>query len=180
MPKSIDRTQTLAFTLSAIAIAVTSSAAQAEVYKWRDARGVVQYSDKPPASGFTKASQSEIVNALQKKELCSTDSTGTKTKNSKEAKDLSAFITTFGTAGGATPGIASIGASTAPATVATTAAPKPVTVAATVTPKPATLATAPVTVATTAAPKPASVATAPAPTSSFGWGSLTKLSGLGK
>ena len=92
MPKSIDRTQTLAFTLSAIAIAVTSSAAQAEVYKWRDARGVVQYSDKPPASGFTKASQSEIVNALQKKELCTTDPEKPATAKSKTSDKFSANI----------------------------------------------------------------------------------------
>ena len=42
----------------------------AEVYKWRNTRGVVQYSDKPPLTGFTKATRNDIVNALQSKDVC--------------------------------------------------------------------------------------------------------------
>ena len=42
----------------------------AEVYKWRNARGVVQYSDRSPLTGFTKVTRSEIVNALQAKDVC--------------------------------------------------------------------------------------------------------------
>lgn len=42
----------------------------AEVYKWRNARGVVQYSDRPPLASFTKATRNEIVNALQSKDVC--------------------------------------------------------------------------------------------------------------
>ena len=42
----------------------------AEVYKWRNTRGVVQYSDRPPLAGFTKATRNEIVNALQSKDVC--------------------------------------------------------------------------------------------------------------
>ena len=42
----------------------------AEVYKWRNTRGVVQYSDKPPLASFTKATRNEIVNALQSKDVC--------------------------------------------------------------------------------------------------------------
>ena len=42
----------------------------AEIYKWRNARGVVQYSDRPPLAGFTKATRNEVVSALQSKDVC--------------------------------------------------------------------------------------------------------------
>lgn len=55
--------------LTAILVLFSSSSV-AEVYKWRNARGVVQYSDRPPLTGFTKATRNEVVNALQSKDVC--------------------------------------------------------------------------------------------------------------
>ena len=54
--------------LTAILVLFSSSSV-AEVYKWRNARGVVQYSDRPPLTGFTKATRNEVVNALQSKDV---------------------------------------------------------------------------------------------------------------
>ncbi len=53
---------------SVLALFCTNSFA--EVYKWRNTRGVVQYSDRPPLAGFTKATRNDIVNALQSKDVC--------------------------------------------------------------------------------------------------------------
>ena len=58
----------LAFAL--ISMMLVSSYAYADIYKWRNARGVMQYSDKPPLVSFTKATRSEIINALQSKDVC--------------------------------------------------------------------------------------------------------------
>ncbi len=57
----------------AFAVASTllvSSNAHADVYKWCNASGVMQYSDKPPMVSFTKATRSAIINALQSKDVC--------------------------------------------------------------------------------------------------------------
>jgi Domain of unknown function (DUF1996)/Domain of unknown function (DUF4124) len=51
-------------------LALFSTDSAAEIYKWRNARGVVQYSDRPPLASFTKATRSEIINALQLKDVC--------------------------------------------------------------------------------------------------------------
>jgi len=48
-----------------------SQASSAQVYKWRDARGVMQYSENPPVANATKATASELVNYFQKKDVCS-------------------------------------------------------------------------------------------------------------
>ena len=53
----------------------------AEVYKWRNTRGVVQYSDKPPLASFTKATRNEIVNALQSKDVCVLPANNANAKN---------------------------------------------------------------------------------------------------
>ena len=50
---------------------VNSGFTYAEIYKWRDSSGVTQYSDKAPAS-TEKTSRSEIMDALQTKEICRT------------------------------------------------------------------------------------------------------------
>lgn len=47
-----------------------SNNANADIYKWRNNRGIIQCSDKPPASGFSKADRHEIVNSLQSKDMC--------------------------------------------------------------------------------------------------------------
>ena len=69
MLNSIIRSPALLLTIPLLVI-LSSNVANAEIYKWRDNRGVTQYSDRPPVSGFAKATRSEIVNALQTKDLC--------------------------------------------------------------------------------------------------------------
>ncbi len=49
---------------------MASDFANAEIYKWRDNRGVTQYSDRPPVASFSKLTPNEMVNALQTKDLC--------------------------------------------------------------------------------------------------------------
>ena len=56
--------------LALVFIMLVGSNAYADIYKWRNARGVMQYSDKPPLVSFTKATRSEIINALQSKDVC--------------------------------------------------------------------------------------------------------------
>ncbi len=56
--------------LLAAVLAFCSTQSAAEIYKWRDARGVTKYSDVPPPFAFTKATRTEQVNALQAKEVC--------------------------------------------------------------------------------------------------------------
>ncbi|WP_020168796.1 MULTISPECIES: DUF1996 domain-containing protein [Methylotenera] len=75
---------------------LASSQANAEIYKWRDSRGVTQYSDRPPVEDFSKLSRNELVNSLQTKDLCTVGpikknvvSTGASTK------DYSGFFTGF-------------------------------------------------------------------------------------
>ena len=62
--------QHLVIALPAIALLLASQSAFAEIYKWRDHFGRTQYSDRPPVVGFAKTTRNDIVNALQKKELC--------------------------------------------------------------------------------------------------------------
>ena len=64
------RTQIFTLSIATVALLLASNLATADIYKWRNNRGVIQYSDKPPVSGFTKASQHEIVNSLQSKDMC--------------------------------------------------------------------------------------------------------------
>lgn len=68
----INRTQVLVLAVSTAAFVFTSNLANAEIYKWSNARGVIQYSDKPPAFNLGKATRNEVVNALQSKDLCTT------------------------------------------------------------------------------------------------------------
>ncbi len=52
-------------------VLLISSNANAEVYKWRDSKGIMQYSDNPPTDKkVKKASADDIVNSIQKKDLC--------------------------------------------------------------------------------------------------------------
>ncbi len=53
-----------------VILVVFSTNTCAEIYKWRDARGVTKYSDIPPQFAFTKATRNEIINALQAKDIC--------------------------------------------------------------------------------------------------------------
>jgi Domain of unknown function (DUF1996)/Domain of unknown function (DUF4124) len=72
-------------------LALFSTHSAAEIYKWRDARGVTKYSDVPPPFAFTKATRNEIVNALQAKDVCVLPS-----KTSPQtAKQLSASASTI-------------------------------------------------------------------------------------
>jgi Domain of unknown function (DUF1996)/Domain of unknown function (DUF4124) len=93
--------QALLLTIPSISMLLIGNSVNAEVYKWRDSRGIVQYSDKPPIGGFTKTTKNEIVNALQKSDLCSagpavTTSKGTLTaalQNPLSSKDSLNFFT---------------------------------------------------------------------------------------
>ena len=62
----------LAFTL--LAMTLMSSSAFANVYKWRDSTGRTQYSDTPPATSYSIVKRSELINALQSKDLCTVPS----------------------------------------------------------------------------------------------------------
>ena len=64
------RTQALLLTMPLLTL-IASHHAHAEIYKWRDNRGVTQYSDRPPVSTFSKLTPNELVNSLQTKDLCS-------------------------------------------------------------------------------------------------------------
>ena len=70
MLNSIIRTPALILTVPLFALIAVSYPAHAEIYKWRDNRGVIQYSDRPPVESFTKVTRDEMVNALQTKDLC--------------------------------------------------------------------------------------------------------------
>ena len=70
MLNSIIRTPALILTVPLFALIAVSYPAHAEIYKWRDSRGVIQYSDRPPVENFTKVTRNEMVNALQTKDLC--------------------------------------------------------------------------------------------------------------
>ena len=70
MLNSIIRTPALILTVPLFALIAVSYPAHAEIYKWRDNRGVIQYSDRPPVESFTKVTRNEMVNALQTKDLC--------------------------------------------------------------------------------------------------------------
>lgn len=72
MLNSIIRKPALVLTVPLFALLAASYPAHAEIYKWRDNRGVIQYSDRPPVENFTKATSNEMVNALQTKDLCTT------------------------------------------------------------------------------------------------------------
>jgi Domain of unknown function (DUF1996)/Domain of unknown function (DUF4124) len=67
-----NKTTLLLAVLAAITTFVSVNA-DAQIYKWRDQRGIIQYSDKPPAaalSNIVQATRAEIINALQKKDVC--------------------------------------------------------------------------------------------------------------
>lgn len=93
----VKRTANITLLTLAIGATLPMSDANAEIYKWRDNRGVVQYSDKPPVTNYSKATQHEILNALQQKELCAVPSKATV---SKAARNFSANF--FGSATGKT------------------------------------------------------------------------------
>ncbi|MGZ8983194.1 MAG: DUF1996 domain-containing protein [Methylotenera sp.] len=69
------------YVVSLSSLAVVSSSSNAEVYKWKDAQGVIQYSDKPP---ITKKLGNEKLKAiLDAQALCSTTQ---KPKNATASK----------------------------------------------------------------------------------------------
>lgn len=89
MTSSFIRSPALLITLPLLALLATSHQANAEIYKWRDNRGVTQYSDRPPVSNFTKVTRNEMVNALQTKDLCTV---GPIQKSVASAKNLNTFF----------------------------------------------------------------------------------------
>ncbi|PPD57203.1 MAG: hypothetical protein CTY10_00230 [Methylotenera sp.] len=89
MLNSIIRQPAILITLPLLTLIAASYPANAEIYKWRDNRGVTQYSDRPPASNFTKVTRNELVNALQTKDLCTV---GPIQKSVASAKNLNTFF----------------------------------------------------------------------------------------
>ncbi|MBX9677082.1 MAG: DUF1996 domain-containing protein [Methylotenera sp.] len=89
MLNSIIRHPAMLITLPLLTLIAASYPANAEIYKWRDNRGVTQYSDRPPASNFTKVTRNELVNALQTKDLCTV---GPIQKSGASAKNLNTFF----------------------------------------------------------------------------------------
>lgn len=89
MLKSFTRSPALLITLPLLTLMATSHQAQAEIYKWRDNRGVIQYSDRPPVAAFTKITRNEMINALQTKDLCTV---GPIQKVASSTRNASAFL----------------------------------------------------------------------------------------
>ena len=81
------RTQIFTLSIATVALLLASNLATADIYKWRNNRGVIQYSDKPPVSGFTKASQHEIVNSLQSKDMCAEPNAKTAAAAARKIRD---------------------------------------------------------------------------------------------
>jgi Domain of unknown function (DUF1996)/Domain of unknown function (DUF4124) len=152
----VNRTHIFTLSLATTAMLLASGLTNAEIYKWRNDRGVIQYSDKPPVAGFTKANRHELVNSLQAKDLCAEPTT--KTAAAASAKNIQANFFGSTTSGFAAVAIPKPVATTTVKLVAT--APKPVAIA----PKPVAIAPKPVAIAPTpvaVTPKPVVVATAP-------------------
>lgn len=156
--------QALLLTIPSFAVLLTCNSVDAQVYKWRDSKGVVQYSDKPPVEGFTKATRNEIVNALQKKDLCAVGPADEKGKSAliaalKNPSTNENTLNFFGINGGVigtaratgNVGIGTIGVANSVAKPFAAASPKPVVVASS---KPAVAAS---TVGAWATTKPVSV-----------------------
>ena len=161
MSISINRTHLFTLSIATTAYLLVSNVniANAEIYKWRNERGVIQYSDKPPVVGFTKINRNELVNALQAKDLCLEPTAKTAAASSNRKFSANFF--------GATPS-SGFGVGSQPAAVfGTPVAPKPVTVPVATAPKPVTVPVAtapkPVTVPVATAPKPVPVPVASAP-----------------
>lgn len=89
MLNSIIRAPALFIAVPLITLIAASHQAHAEIYKWRDNRGVIQYSDSPPVSNYTKVTRNEMVNALQTKDLCTV---GPIKKSVASTKNLGAFL----------------------------------------------------------------------------------------
>ncbi len=68
--------QNLLIALPMTVLVLSSTTAFAEVYKWSNARGVTQYSNSRAVSTATPASPNELVNALQKKDVCTASASG--------------------------------------------------------------------------------------------------------
>ena len=93
------RTHTLLMTIPLLTL-IAHDNAHAEIYKWRDNRGVTQYSDRPPINDSTKVSDkltvNEIVNSLQTKDLCADGPIKKNVAtNIASAKDNSGFYNIF-------------------------------------------------------------------------------------
>lgn len=88
--------QTLLITIPLLTL-VASNPADAEIYKWRDNRGVIQYSDRPPVSSFSKTTPNEVVNSLQAKDLCAVGPIKKNTASTAtSSKDYSGLFNIFG------------------------------------------------------------------------------------
>ena len=87
-----------------VAMTLVSSSVFANVYKWRDSRGVTQYSDTLPTTSYSTVKGSELVNALQSKDVCALPSAKLNANN--QSKKLSNLSTNFDFRVGGSPKIA--------------------------------------------------------------------------
>ena len=76
--------------IAMLATSLVSSNVMANVYKWRDASGRTQYSDTIPASSYSIVNRSELVNALQSKDVCTLPSTKPTAGDQSKLSQLSA------------------------------------------------------------------------------------------
>ena len=76
--------------ITTLAMTLVSSNVMANVYKWRDASGKTQYSDTIPANSYSIVKRSELVNALQSKDVCTLPSTNPISITQSKASQLSA------------------------------------------------------------------------------------------
>jgi len=90
----IIRPRTLLITIPLLTL-LASNHVNAEIYKWRDNRGVTQYSDRPPVENFSKLSRNELVNSLQTKDLCTVGPIKKNVSTVASGKDYSGFFTSF-------------------------------------------------------------------------------------
>ena len=156
--------QVSSLSITALALLLASNLATADIYKWRNNRGVIQYADKPPVSGFSKADKHEIVNSLQSKDMCAEPTA--KTAAAATTKFSANFFGNIGSASN----IFGFNRNTTKPSAAFTifnTAPKPVAVVTVPRPLPVVVAAAPITVApkpvaaAPTLPKPINVAAAP-------------------
>jgi hypothetical protein len=101
MMNSDYRWQSLVLSMLPAVFVFSSTTANAAVYKWIDSRGVTQYSASQVVPSATKATQNEIVNALQSKDVCTgstpptnrTQTISTSTKNPTTSAQLARSVT---------------------------------------------------------------------------------------
>ncbi|MDO8962277.1 MAG: DUF4124 domain-containing protein, partial [Methylophilus sp.] len=63
-------TQVTLSSLLLVALSSFSNTSIADVYRWRDSKGVMQYSDRPPPTAKSKQSETILLNIIKNDSLC--------------------------------------------------------------------------------------------------------------